>query len=469
MDLLLIQIDGLSSRRFRNALERRLMPRLAERVRSGWLHLHPTRVDLPSGTLAFQLGLLHGRSDLAPGTRWWDRRAAGPVDGTGPRSLRRLAAGLAPSHPGLLQDGSAYGSSISGGATSTDLSLAAPRSAFGRALRRAGGRALSAAAAGSLRHALAEALRWLAALGRPEQARAAPLGHAVSAVLARKILLDLAVQDLQEGVPAVFCNFFAHDQLGHHFGPDAPEVLAYLQQADQDIERLLSTAERHGRARFALLFSDHGQQPARPFKATYGLGLQTLVSELVRATSRAEPPAARPLVLASGNLAHLYLSTRRPLLYEEIETHFPGLAEILRRHPGIGLVAGRAEGGGLFAGTASAQAALGPDEPPPARLGLGEAAAELLPRLRALLRIEDCGDLVLFGAEVDGRLVSFLHQWGCHNGYLGEQLDAFAAASPNAELRLPQAGVASSLYEQLRALRFEADPQDALVPGKNLP
>jgi type I phosphodiesterase/nucleotide pyrophosphatase len=474
MDLLLIQIDGLSLRRFRRALERRRMPRLAERLRSGWLHLHPTRVDLPSGTAAFQLGLLYGRSDLAPGTRWWDRRGGAIVDATRPRSLRRLETGLASLDSGLLLGGSAYGSSVSGGATSTDLSLAAlggPRSAFGRILRQAGGAAWSRAAAGSLRQALGEAFRWLSSLGRQrlEEARLSPLRHALAAVAARQLLVELACRDLAEGVPSVLINFFGHDQLGHHFGPDAPELVAYLEQADADIERLLSTAERSGRPRCAVLFSDHGQAPARPFASTYGLGLQKLVAELVRTTSRAEPPDARPLVLASGNLAQIYLSSRRPLVQEDIEAHFPGLTGVLRRHPAIGLVAARAETGSLFVGTPTHQAVLGPDQQPPAKLGLGETASELLPRLRALLAIEDAGDLLLFGAEVDGRLVSFLHQWGCHNGYLGDQLDAFAAVSPNAELQIPQSGVASSLHHQLLALRADRSPEDALATGKTTP
>ena len=225
------------------------MPRLAERLRSGWLHLHPTRVELPSGTLAFHLALLHGRSDLAPGTRWWDRRAGVRVDGTRPASLRRVQEGVAAGAPGLLRDGSAYGSSISGGASSTDLSLAAlarPRGRLGRTLRRAGAGAWASALLPGVRQGLAEAARLLPAPGRAriQQARLAPVGHAVAGVLARRILVELAVRDLQAGVPAVLCNFFGHDQLAHHFGPDSLEASLYLRHADQDIERLLSTAER---------------------------------------------------------------------------------------------------------------------------------------------------------------------------------------------------------------------------------
>ena len=69
MNLLLIQIDGLSLRRLRQALDHGIMPRLSERLRSGWLRLESARVDLPSGTVPFQLGLFYGRSDLAPNTR----------------------------------------------------------------------------------------------------------------------------------------------------------------------------------------------------------------------------------------------------------------------------------------------------------------------------------------------------------------------------------------------------------------
>ena len=119
-----------------------------------------------------------------------------------------------------------------------------------------------------------------------------------------------------------------------------------------------------------------------------------MIAEIVRATCRNEPPSSRPLVLCSGNLAHVYLSGRRPLVHEEVEAELPGMTAVLRRHPAIALVAARAEGGALFIGTPGHQAAVGPGEAAPAKLGLGEAGADLLPRLRALLGIEDSGILV---------------------------------------------------------------------------
>lgn len=447
MDLLLIQIDGLGLARLHEALAGGHMPRLAERLQAGWLHLRPARADLPSGTLAYQLGLLYGRQDLAPGTRWWDRRAGVLVDATKPRSLKRLEAGISSGHRGLLEGGSAYGSSVAGGASVANLSLAGlagPRPALARTLRRAPLRIWGATLADVPRHGL-------------------------SPSLARRLFTELAAADLRDGVPAVLCNFFGPDMLGHRFGPDSPEVLAYLRQADADIEQLLSAAEHAAPPRATVLFSDHGQHRSRPFRAAYGLSLATLVAEVLKATAAAEPPHATPLVLGSGNLAHVYLSSGAPLLHDDVDARWPGLTGVLRRHPGIGLLAGRAAGGALVVGTGGALCALQAHEPPPAKLALGLQGPELLDRLRDLLAQEDCGDLVLFGAEVDGALVSFLDQQGCHNGYLGGQRDAFVASSPSVELHIPPSGVASSLHRQLCALRFGPEARrDVPRPGGQL-
>jgi hypothetical protein len=457
MDVLLVQIDGLASSGLEAALDAGRMPRLAERLRSGALELQSARVDLPSGTLAFHCGLLYGRSDLVPGTRWWDRRAGCVVDATRPKSVLRFERGVAPHGRGLLEGGSAYGSTLGGGASVTDLSLAAlagPRSGLRRALGRTAGGAWKRALGGSLRLARREAPRWLAALaGRHSGVgRFSPLYHGVAGVLLRELLVELAAADLKDGVPAVLYNFMGHDQLSHHLGPDAPEVQEYLARADEDIERLLTAAERGSRA--VALFSDHGQAPARPFRATYGTSLSGLLGDLARTTAAAEPPPARPpLVLLSGNLAHVYFSAGAPLESAGIEAHYPGMLQVLRRHPGIGLAACRAAGGGIAIGTETHLAELASGAEPGSRLGLGEGGPDLCARLGALLAQEDCGDLVLFGAEVDGRLVSFLDQWGCHNGYLAGQLDSFVITGRGLPLQLPGHGLASSLHRQVSRWR----------------
>ena len=442
------------------------MPRLSERLRSGWLRLEPARVDLPSGTVPFQLGLFYGRSDLAPGTRWWDRRVGVVVDAIRPASLRRLEAGVSATHRGLLAGGSTYGSSLAAGASVTNMSLAAlgggalpnlrklTRGLSVRTWTRSG-----AATVGHIWSELRAAMRIRMAVDAPEQTRA-PFGHGVSAVLMRNLFVEMALKDIRAGVPVVFLNFFGHDRLSHHLGPAAPEVFDYLAAADADIERLIRSAEQSGRPWNTALFSDHGQHEARPFEVMYGMTVEELVRGVLRATAVSEPKHTRPLVLCSGNLAHIYLSGPRALRVEELEGRFPGLVGVLRRHQGIGLVAARAGDGGLWLGTPGHAASIPEGQPVPSKLALGPNGPSIVNRVRPLLAQEDAGDLVLFGSEIDGKLVSFLRQWGCHNGFLGDQLDAFLATSPDLHLQLPTQGVPSALHRQLWDLRsggIEAD------------
>jgi hypothetical protein len=141
---------------------------------------------------------------------------------------------------------------------------------------------------------------------------------------------------------------------------------------------------------------------------------------------------------------------------------------VLRRHQGIGLVAARANGGGLWLGTSGHAASIPEGQPIPSKLALGPDGPSIANRVRTLMAQEDAGDIVLFGSEIDGKLVSFLRQWGCHNGFLGDQLDAFLATSPNLQLQLPAHGVPSALYRQLWQLRSGQKGAGAGTPSGDL-
>jgi hypothetical protein len=234
---------------------------------------------------------------------------------------------------------------------------------------------------------------------------------------------------------------------------------------DSDLEALIRTTEQSGRSWSTLVLSDHGQHEARPFDATYGMSLFDLVDGVLRSTSLGDVHTIRPRILRSGNLAHIYLSDSKALTAEGLEAQYPGLLGILRRHQGLGLVAARSESGGIWLGTPGHGAALTPGQPVPAKFALGPDAASVVESVHTLLRQEDSGDFALFGAEVDGRLISFLRQWGCHNGFLGDQTDAFVAGSASLDLNIPPRGVATALHQQLGEIRFGPGSSGSVPAG----
>ena len=140
-------------------------------------------------------------------------------------------------------------------------------------------------------------------------------------------------------------------------------------------------------------------------------------------------------VLHSGSMAHVYFhDATRQLTWREIERLTPGLIEALVHHDGVGLVVVRSEDG-VYALSKEGKALLG---------GRGEAevrqAGEIArdgplsrfeepevaeAQLRYLASFPHGGDLIIFGAYRDGRVVGFEEQVGSHGGLGGPQCYPF--------------------------------------------
>ncbi len=428
------------------------MPRLQDRVDSGRLRLRAAMPDLPSGTLSFHAGLFYGHSLPIPGTRWWDRTTSQVIDATSPASLRRLEKTLFGNGTPLLEKGSAYGAQITGRSAS-HLCVATSRSQILRQLRRIPAKGLFSAALLALEHSRREvAHRFHGTAHRGcFKPKNAPFRHGIYGPMAASVTTDLALQDLHNGIPIIFANFFGHDTFSHHFGPADHLVETLLSIIDKQLEKLFEAVDKQAKQCDVLLLSDHGQAPCQPFHSIYGMRLEQFVGDLGRVTA---VQAHLPLrVFGSGNLAHIYFPSSRPMLFHEIKEAVPGFIRILSRHPGIHIVACRGEDGSTVLASEANVVQLPRGTSPPSRLDLGEKGQVIVERIGALLAGQDSGDLILFGKSVDGRLVSFLDQRGCHNGFLAHQLECFIATTAGLELDIPETGLATSLHRQLLSLQ----------------
>lgn len=89
-------------------------------------------------------------------------------------------------------------------------------------------------------------------------------------------------------------SFSAHDRVGHHFGPDAPEALEAFLHLDRELGRLLTGLDALvGRGRYVVVMtSDHGVAPVAELSKARGLdagrldvaGLQQRLTEELDAT-----------------------------------------------------------------------------------------------------------------------------------------------------------------------------------------
>jgi hypothetical protein len=304
--------------------------------------------------------------------------------------------------------------------------------------------------------------------------------RAVTNVLLRDLNVALIAEQMARGTPVIYCDFVDYDEVAHHAGPARPEALHALEGVDRVLGTLQRLARSATRDYEIVVLSDHGQSQGAPFRQRYGETVEQVVHRLVadgdrtgaatgqveewgplntlltsitgqhgptgaaaRAAMRARiaggdvvlGPAEREsqaiergqpevVVVASGNLAMVYLPTRHVL--EDLAAEHRVLVEGLAKHPGIGFVVVDSAALGPVAigvtGTHALRTGAVQGEDPLTPYG-PHTAADLL----AHQRMAHVGDLVVVSRLDPGtdEVAAFEELVGCHGGLGGGQTDAF--------------------------------------------
>jgi len=280
--------------------------------------------------------------------------------------------------------------------------------------------------------------------------------------------------------------------VAHHAGPARPESMRQLESLDQMLgvlERLGPEAARQYRI---VVLSDHGQSQGATFRQRHGETLEQAVerfsgpdaadapSSPAESEATAEPefppnPVAPLLVVASGNLALIYL-TRFPrrLGRAAIDREYPQLIPGLAGHPGVGLVIVDDDDGPVAIGaTGSHRLVDGTVEGADPLLPYGPQARTDLLRHQQTAHI---GDLVLISSvdPVTDEVAAFEELVGSHGGLGGWQTDAMLVHPAewqitHGDLIGPDA-VHRQLVEWLAALGLRTQPvaQDELAGAREL-
>jgi len=292
--LLVLQIDGLSSRALIHAVKRGRVPTLSALLASGSHNLHRWSSGLPSNTPAVQAGLLYGTRNDVAGYRWFDRSTQTFKVVSSPTTARELDHRLqSEGRRPLLRGGSCISSLLSGGADKRLLTVSTMAefrqgkfneqadlnlfylspTAYTRALMAGLWHYLSGLALGTL---------GLLRRRRP-RLRGHPLKLAQSAV-ANSVLRHAAFfwmrQDMVRGVPVIFSNFVGYDDVAHYSGPTDHEAMASLAAFDRGLRKLRRFARRNAELHYDLVvLSDHGQTPSVPFRLLDGRSLGQVVAD----------------------------------------------------------------------------------------------------------------------------------------------------------------------------------------------
>src|SRR5690606_16287830 len=102
-------------------------------------------------------------------------------------------------------------------------------------------------------------------------------------VVLRELATMGAKIDVTRGMPVVHVNFLGYDEQSHRRGPDARFAHWALKGIDDCIARIWRASEAAGARDYSVwIYSDHGQEHARPWAAAYGRPVADAVAEAWR-------------------------------------------------------------------------------------------------------------------------------------------------------------------------------------------
>ena len=485
--LLVVQIDGLSQGALEQALAAGFMPFLKRLLAKGTLTMQPMAVGLPTSTPAFQMAAMYGVQPDIPGFHYHDKRRREDVYFPRAGDAALVEEQQAEGRVGIVTGGSTYGCVFTGGALNNLFSFAQIKRPSGKGILRV----LSAlfvllwVVVKSLVFSVYELVRALLRFiadpvsesGRGWKWLAMKIGLSVWI----RELFTLAVsRDIYLGVPTVYVNYLDYDVFAHAYGPRHRRALRALRHVDHSLHQLWRVCRRVPEYGYDLhVLSDHGQAHCTPYVQMMGTPIERrLFDEFFDPAHANDTPArqrrrllASPItafrsghapgvlqrflnyleapgdsgdmkearerngvrVIAAGPNAFVYfVDDPEPLLLDQIDERFPGLAQELSRSRGIGLVLARSSEGPVCFWRGK-------------RYGLEELAAgpfagredpEIVrDGIRDLMAMPSAGDLVLYGLDSTEGDVSFIAETGAHAGASFDELHTFIIAPR--DVRLP--------------------------------
>jgi hypothetical protein len=461
----IVQIDGLSERLLRVALDRGRLPFLARLLERDALALHGFPVGLPTSTAAFQARLMYGRRADIPAFEFLDKRTGEYRWFPQPWTASAVeAAAQVGDCPGIMRGGRTYGGIFAGQAEDSVFTfshLLRPSRGWGTLGVRAmlvpsvilGWVTAKLAAA-----TVVEGARGLAyALRRRRTPPAGqPLPERLMLEWCRSLFTLGITTDVYGGAPALFVDYIGYDVTAHALGPGHPAAFRQLRRIDRAIREIWRAVHRVPELRYDLfVLSDHGQVASVPFEtvcpgerftdviaAAFGMHARP-----THGWHRHTVRAGHLCIVPAGPNINVYLTdVPRQLGEPEIEARYPGALARLSRHPGIGVVLARGPEGVVCHHRGRAFRAPLPAGPSGCPL-FDRSDRELVVReLDALLRMPSAGDVMVFGHESPFGCVSYLGERGSHAGPSPDELYGFVLAPPRVRFDWARVSAPEDLY-----------------------
>ncbi|MFQ5921668.1 MAG: phage holin family protein [Anaerolineales bacterium] len=286
-----LEIDGLSERILRRAIDEGHMPTLARWEEDGRHRIMGWECDVPCQTSASQAGILLGNNFDVPAFRWFEKDRGKTMVSNRPQDAAELERRLSRGEGLLAADGASRTNLLSGDApnasftfsTLSDLSRRSSQDFY----------PLFMGPYNLLRMTLLFLLDIAIELRaasyqrrqdvRPRVHRGGvyPLLRAATTVLIRELSAFVVIGDMFTGVPSVYTTFVGYDEVAHHSGIERKDAFEVLKDLDDLFDRLEGASRRAPRDYEFVILSDHGQSQGATFKQRYGITLEGFVRELV--------------------------------------------------------------------------------------------------------------------------------------------------------------------------------------------
>jgi len=279
--LIVVQLDGLSYARLRQAIAKRRLPFVRELLRKGKLRLHRFSSEIPTSTPAFQGGCFYGSNDNIPGFQFYDKREGIYYRMGYSDCAYRIEKSF--TNPGLLRGGSVFSCVFTGEAEASLFvfsTLLAPKRwkfvfrVWDIALLSILNILVIAKIAGlvvlEIFLAAYDALRWLLKGGTLRRELEFIALRVALTIVTRELITLGAIIDVHRCVPVIYLNYLGYDEHAHQRGPDSRVAMWTLKGIDRCIERLYKAALYSEREYDFYILSDHGQCPVTPFEHVAG-------------------------------------------------------------------------------------------------------------------------------------------------------------------------------------------------------
>jgi uncharacterized membrane protein YvlD (DUF360 family) len=290
---LFLEIDGLSEKYLRKAMDEGNTPNLKRWIEKGSHQLIGWETDFSSQTGAMQTGILLGNNYDVPAYRWWDREQKRMIMSGAPKDAQAIEARLS-GGIGLCSDGGASrGNMFSGDATESMLTFSTIRN-------RERGRGPSFytyiltpyVLARLITRFITEVIKelWQASQQRRRKdkyfIKARNIAYALLRGFMGPVLQDIVtyilISDILRGLPAIYALYAGYDDLSHFAGMTSPEASEALHEIDRYFARVENAIAIAPRPYHIVILSDHGQTIGPTFAAAHGITLENLVKSLVK-------------------------------------------------------------------------------------------------------------------------------------------------------------------------------------------